>query len=58
MSYVWNFGDGASITSTDQAVVSHTYTTKGRYTATLTVTDAAGQADQAQTTINLKNLRR
>jgi glucose/arabinose dehydrogenase len=41
----WVFGDGATSTSTSPA---RTYTTPGRYTARLTVTNAAGQ--QASTT--------
>ena len=39
VSYTWNFGDGS--TGSGQTV-SHTYTTAGTYTATLTVTDNAG----------------
>jgi len=43
-SYDWDFGDGATgIGSTG----THTYTTPGVYTASLTVTDSAGNAAQA-----------
>jgi PKD repeat protein/glucose/arabinose dehydrogenase len=35
-TYHWNFGDGASAETAD---ASHTYTTPGHYTATLTVSD-------------------
>lgn len=38
-SYSWNFGDG---TNGAGAVISHTYSTPGEYTATLTVTDNDG----------------
>ncbi|WP_251840939.1 ThuA domain-containing protein, partial [Oceanitalea stevensii] len=43
LTYAWDFGDG---TTADTAQASHTYTAPGRYTATVTVTDARG----AQTT--------
>ncbi|MEP5610764.1 MAG: PKD domain-containing protein [Cyclobacteriaceae bacterium] len=38
-SYEWNFGDGSSGSG---ATTSHTYTSAGNYTASLTVTDNAG----------------
>ena len=44
-AYSWNFGDG-SATSTAQNP-SHTYTTAGTYTATLTVTDSANPVHTA-----------
>jgi PKD repeat protein len=40
LTYAWTFGDGG--TSTSQSP-SHTYATKGEYTATLTVRDSASQ---------------
>jgi PKD repeat protein len=50
-SYSWNFGDG-SPTSTAQNP-SHTYTTAGTYTATLTVTDSASPAHTATSTVKI-----
>ncbi|MDQ3458514.1 MAG: PKD domain-containing protein, partial [Deinococcota bacterium] len=43
-TYSWNFGDGSSATG---QTVSHTYTAKGVYTATLTVTDSEGEMSEA-----------
>lgn len=40
--YRWDFGDGNTATG---AVVSHSYTGSGAYSATLTVTDSAGDID-------------
>lgn len=42
VSYAWDFGDGDSGVGQQ---VSHTYTSDGSYTATLTVTDNAGAED-------------
>src|SRR5207237_8557566 len=40
LGYRWDFGDGGSASGT--LTPSHTYADHGSYTATLTVTDAAG----------------
>lgn len=41
--WVWNFGDGSAVvTATTNAAQTHTYTTAGNYTATLTVTTSTG----------------
>jgi PKD repeat protein len=44
VSYVWDFGDGASASGYK---ASHTYTNLGTYTITLTVTDNDGATDDA-----------
>ncbi|HKV35769.1 MAG TPA: LamG-like jellyroll fold domain-containing protein [Pyrinomonadaceae bacterium] len=51
-AYHWNFGDGTLATTANP---SHTYTASGIYTATLTVTDNAGQLASAATTVTVGN---
>jgi len=41
-TFIWNFGDGSSITTTDSKVV-HTYTEAGNYTVSLTVDNSYGK---------------
>jgi gliding motility-associated-like protein len=38
-SYQWNFGDGNTLTTTINGVVTHTYNTAGNYTVTIAATD-------------------
>ena len=49
-SYVWNFGDGVIVTD-DNHTTSHTYTTSGYYTVTLTQTMSDDSTVQSQTGI-------
>ncbi len=49
-TYEWNFGDGSPVETT--ANPTHSYTTGGTYTATLTVTDANG--DQVSGTVDIQ----
>jgi PKD repeat protein len=42
ISYQWNFGDGALVSSNQSPVISHTYPTVGFYTTIVTATNAAG----------------
>ncbi|MFH1748405.1 MAG: PKD domain-containing protein [Planctomycetota bacterium] len=46
LDYVWDFDDNSAL-AYDLPVVEHEYTRSGTYYATLTVTDEAGQSDQA-----------
>ena len=43
-NWVWNFGDGTSVTNTTGANVPHTYTAAGSYTVTLTVYGPGGSS--------------
>jgi PKD repeat protein len=54
LSYLWNFGDGATAAGT--LTPTHTYSDDGSYTATLTVTDALGFSSQSSTTVTVNNL--
>lgn len=49
-SYAWSFGDGANGTGRD---VTHTYAKNGRYTVSLTVTDAAGITSKWSQPVNV-----
>ncbi|MGV8086378.1 MAG: PKD domain-containing protein, partial [Candidatus Woesearchaeota archaeon] len=50
--YVWEFGDGAII-STISPNVAHTYNNIGRYIVTLTVYDSNGNSNTAKTTATI-----
>ncbi len=52
LTYGWDFGDGVTGSG---VTLSHTYGDDGVYTATLTVTDNVGQADQASVNIAVTN---
>ena len=49
LSYVWNFGDG---TTGNGAILSHTYSVVGTYTATLTVYDGRGGVGISSVTVS------
>ncbi len=51
ITYVWNFGDGATATGAEAA---HTYNTPGTYNVTLTVTDDKGGQDTATAQVEVK----
>jgi parallel beta-helix repeat protein len=48
--YSWYFGDG---NNSQQAVVDHSYSSVGEYTATLTVTDSYGETSTVSTIVNI-----
>ncbi len=41
-SYLWDFGDGSSLTNTTDPIATHLYKAEGNYTVSLTITDSAG----------------
>src|SRR5690606_7634870 len=51
VAWTWEFGDGSPEKTTANA--SHTYTTPGEYTATLTVTDDHGATDTATVVVTV-----
>lgn len=53
VNYTWTFGDGTSQSGTSP-LAKHVYPSKGSYTATLTVSDAAGLTGTTQKTLNIK----
>src|SRR4051794_13939772 len=48
-SYLWDFGDGSPTQTTTTPTTSHTYSTKGAYTASLRVEDNHGVLSDAAT---------
>jgi subtilisin family serine protease len=56
-SYQWTFGDGTSSVTAANPYTSHSYSQKGNYTVTvtLTVSDAAGLTSTAQKYVSIKN---
>ena len=53
ITFDWDFGDGTPHSGAEQP--SHTYTTVGNYTATLTVTDSHGATDSRSVQITVGN---
>ncbi|WP_331973566.1 ThuA domain-containing protein, partial [Actinophytocola sp.] len=54
LTYAWDF-DGDGTTDSTEANPSHTYTTNGNFSATLTVTDADGRTGTANVPITVGN---
>ena len=56
-SFQWSFGDGSSSVTAANPYTSHSYTQKGNYTVTvsLTVTDSGGLTATTQKTLQIKN---
>lgn len=48
-NWLWNLGDGTTVTNTSNASVTHTYATAGSYTVSLTVTGPGGANTGTQT---------
>ena len=57
-TYIWNFGDGASLTMTTAATVKHTYSSGApshTYVVTLTVIDEQGLSDSTVRNVTVTN---
>jgi PKD repeat protein len=54
-SYIWNFGDGTTNTTTSPTIV-HSFLTSGSFTVTLTVVDSVGRAASTSNTIQVSNV--
>src|SRR5262249_30002660 len=54
LNYQWSFGDGTSASGT--LTPTHTYTTFGTYTATLTVTDGQAHVASSSSQITVNNV--
>jgi len=52
VSHVWDFGDG-NVTSTPDSTITHTYTTYGNHSTTLTVVDNHGLASTKTKTVSV-----
>jgi glucose/arabinose dehydrogenase len=52
--YTWSFGDGSATQTTTGPTISHTYTAKGVFTATLTVEDTHTPKKQASASIAIQ----
>ncbi len=59
VAYSWNFGDigDGNITTTTDAVITHSYKTEGYYVVSLTVTDDKGAAGQVSRLITVTTPR-
>ena len=56
-SYLWSWGDGTSTVTSASPYANHSYTQKGNYSVsvTLTVSDAAGLRTSSSKTISIRN---
>jgi len=52
VSYTWDFGDG-NITTTNNPIITHAYSSHGTFTVTLNVTDSEGKWDTETRTITV-----
>jgi RHS repeat-associated protein len=54
LKYAWTFGDGEGVSGT--LTPTHLYQEAGTYTATLTVTDAAGRVSRSSDTVTVRGV--
>jgi glucose/arabinose dehydrogenase len=53
LTYLWDFGDGTGTIETTEATTTHTYETKGVYTASLQVRDSHGMLSPLAATVQI-----
>jgi subtilisin family serine protease len=58
VSFSWSFGDGTSSLNASNPMTSHSYSSKGSYTITLTVSDDGGLSSSTQRSILVKSVSR
>jgi subtilisin family serine protease len=58
VSYSWAFGDGSSSVTASNPIASHSYSSKGSYTVTLTVLDEGGLSSTVAKSITVKSVSR
>jgi len=56
LEYLWDFGDGKQLMTTDVPLAERTYTLPGDYTVTLTVTDRHGTSSRASIVVTVVNV--
>jgi PKD repeat protein len=53
LTFTWDFGDNSLPVSVTAPITTHTYSSLGTFTATLTVSDGQGGSDTAQATVTI-----
>jgi microbial collagenase len=53
VEWTWNYGDGSSLSTEDDAISSHSYGAAGAYVVRLTVRDSAGRTGTTTQTVNV-----
>lgn len=54
--YTWDFGDGSGEQAQANPVITHTFTSDGSYTVTLTVTNGLGDEDTSRQQVNVERI--
>jgi len=57
VNYLWDFGDGSSAVTATSAKAVHSYSARGWYTVTLTVTDGGGHTGRLMQAVKINKVR-